>query len=95
MKEFNQSLIESGVSIERHTFNVTDAKMAGATTERTRLKGDGGDRILLFTNADQGSPVVAKVPGGIELEIVEKAGDWVKVKMFDGKVAFVRREDVR
>ena len=68
--------------------------MAGATTERARLKGNGSDRIALYTSADAGSPVVAKVPGGIELEVLEKTGDWVKVKTFDGKVAFVRREDV-
>lgn len=94
MHEFNPSLIESGVSIEKHTFEVTDARMAGATTERARLKGNGSDRIPLYTNADQGSPVVARVPGGIELEVVERAGDWVKVKTFDGKVAFVRKENV-
>ena len=95
MNELNQSLIQSGVSIEKHTFNATAAEMAGAATERARLKGDGGDRIALHANADQGSPVVVKVPGGIELEVVEKSGDWLKVKTFDGKVAFVRKEDVR
>jgi tetratricopeptide (TPR) repeat protein len=94
MNEFNQSLAETGIAIDKHTFEVTDAKMAGATTERARLKGNGSDRIALYTSADPGSPVVAKVPGGIELEVVEKAGDWLKVKTFDGKVAFVRREDL-
>jgi tetratricopeptide (TPR) repeat protein len=94
MNEFGPSLIQSGVSIDKHAFDVTDGKVAGATSERARLKGNGGDRVSLYTSADAGSPVVAKVPGGIELEVVEKAGSWVKVKTFDGKVAFVRREDV-
>ena len=95
MNEFNEVLAQSGVSIEKHPFNVSDAAAAAAATGRAKLKGDGRDRIPLYTNADQGSAVVAKVPGGIELEVVEKSGDWVKVKTFDGKVAFVRKEDVR
>jgi hypothetical protein len=94
MNEFSPSLIGFGVSIDKHPFNVTDASAASATSDRTRLKGDGHDRISLYTSADQGSPVVVKVPGGIELDVVEKAGDWLKVKTFDGKVAFVRKEDV-
>ena len=94
MNEYSPSLIESGVSIDRHTFDITDAKVAGAG-ERARLKGDGSERIPLYTIADQGSPVVVKVPGGIELEVVEKSGDWLRVKTVDGKVAFLRKEDVR
>jgi tetratricopeptide (TPR) repeat protein len=94
MNEFSPSLAQFGVSIDKHPYGVTDAKMAGATTERAKLKGAGGDRIPLYTSADQGSPVVVKVPGGIELEVVEKTGSWVKVKTFDGKVGFVRKEDV-
>jgi tetratricopeptide (TPR) repeat protein len=95
MNEFNQSLAQIGIVVEKHTFNVTDAEMSGATSERVKVKGGGGDRIALYTSADQGSPVVVKVPGGMELEVVERAGDWVKVKTFDGKIAFVRRDDCR
>jgi len=95
MNEFNPSLIQAGVVIEKHAFDVTGAKMSGATAGDVRLKGDGSDRIALYTNADQGSAVVVKVPGGIELEVVEKSGDWVKVKTFDGKVGFVRKDNVR
>src|SRR5262249_45785789 len=76
MTEFNESLVQIGVVVDKHTFSVPDAQVAGATSEEVKLKGGGGDRIALYTSADAGSPVVAKVPGGIELEVVEKAGDW-------------------
>lgn len=95
MNDFSQSLAQIGIVVDKHTFNVTDAQVSASTAAEVKLKGGGGDRIALYTNADPGSPVVAKVPGGIELEVVEKAGDWVKVKTFDGKVAYVRKDDCR
>ena len=94
MNEYSPSLVESGVSIDKHTFDGPDAEMASAT-ERARLRGDDSERIPLYASADQGSPVVVKVPGGVELEVVERSGDWLRVKTFDGKVAFLRKEDVR
>ena len=93
--EFNQVLTGMGVAIEKHVFSVSEAQMASATAERIKLRGDRGDRIELRQTAEDAGVLVAKVPGGIELEVVERSGDWIKVKTFDGKVGFVNKKDLR
>jgi len=95
LSSFGEMLATMGVSIQKHAFSVSETQIASATAAKIRLKGDSGDRISIRSTAEDASSVVAKVPGGIELELVEKSGDWVKVKTFDGKVGFVKKDEVR
>jgi hypothetical protein len=95
LRSFGEILASMGISIQKHSFAVSQTQMASATAEKIRLKGDSGDRISIRSTPEHAGSVVAKVPGGIELELVEKSGEWIKVKTFDGKVGFVNKEDVR
>jgi hypothetical protein len=36
-----------------------------------------------------------RVPGEIELELIEAAGDWYKVRLLDGREGFVAKKDAR
>jgi uncharacterized protein YgiM (DUF1202 family) len=39
--------------------------------------------------------VVAKIPGGISFEIVEKATGWYKIKLIGGKMGYIEAKNVK
>ncbi len=84
-----------GVSMQKHSFQISEAQLVSAKVAKVRLKGSEEDRILLKQAPDEAGPLVVKVPGGIEMEVLEIVGDWVKVKTFDGKVGYVNRKDTK
>jgi hypothetical protein len=84
-----------GVGIQKHVFATSEDALSKAAATKIRLEGGAGDRIQLRASPEESAPTVAKVPGGIELEVVAEVGVWWKVKTFDGKVGFVNKKDVR
>jgi len=95
MSSFGGMLTTMGISIQKHPFSVSETQMANATAAKVRLKGDSGDRISIRSTAEDAATVLVKVPGGIELEMLEKNGNWIKVKTFDGKIGFVKADEIR
>ena len=91
---FNNNLKALGVIITPHKFSVSEEKMKSTTAAKIKLKGGSGDRITLRLTPETSGAVVVKVPGGIELELVEKSGSWYKVKTFDGKIGFINKDDI-
>ena len=90
----NDVLSNLNIKIQPHNFSVTEEQLKSATAEKVRLNGDRGDRINLYREPNKTSEIIVKVPGGIELELLEKQGDWFKVKTFDEKIGFVNEDDI-
>ncbi len=91
---YNNTLKALGVMITPYKFSVSEEQMKSATAKKIKLRGGSGDRITLRATAEATSAVVVKVPGGIELELIEQSGPWYKVKTFDGKIGFIHKDDL-
>lgn len=91
---FNNNLKALGVIITPHKFSISEEKMKSTTAKKIKLRGGGSDRIALRATAEITGAVVVKVPGGIELELIEQSGSWYKVKTFDGKIGFIHKDDI-
>lgn len=92
--ELNKALASLNVIIQPHNYSVTEEQIKSAITEKIRLTGDKSDRISLYKEPGKASEIIAKVPGGIELELLEKSDGWCKVKTFDGKIGYVSEDDL-
>lgn len=91
---FNSTLKDIGIIITPYKFAVSEEQMKSATAKKVKLRGSSSDRIILRATAETSGAAVAKVPGGIELELIEQNGAWYKVKTFDGKIGFVNKDDL-
>ncbi|MBD3333543.1 SH3 domain-containing protein [candidate division GN15 bacterium] len=49
----------------------------------------------IYTRPDENSEVAAKVPGGVQLEVIEDAGDWWLVKLLGGKQGYISKDDAK
>jgi tetratricopeptide (TPR) repeat protein len=79
------------MAIKAHDFEAA-ASDASLLAKKVKVKGGGGDRIEVYADANGGSEVVAKVPGGIQLEVIEDAGDWYLVKLLGDKQGYLSKD---
>lgn len=92
--ELNKALASLNVIIQPYNYTVSEEQLKSATTQKIRLTGNKSDRINLYNEPGKASDIVVKVPGGIELELIERSGKWYKVKTFDGKIGYVNEDDL-
>jgi len=80
-----------------HTIEPFDFEEAASdkslTADKIEVKGSSSERIDIFVEASASSEVAAKVPGGIQLEVIEDHGDWVHVKLLGGKTGYINRDN--
>jgi len=65
-----------------------------ALAERIILKGKSSDRVDIHEFPDDKSEVIAKIPGGLEFVVIERQGDWYRIKLINNKEGFVSKKDV-
>lgn len=87
--EFWNELNALGIALTEHQFTVSQEEMAAATRSRIETKGPRTTRHEIKAAPDAGSEVVARVPGEIELELLEAKDGWFKVKLPDGKEGYL------
>ena len=66
-----------------------------ALVDRVQMKGSSADRIPIYQSPNKKSEVVAKVPGGLELKLISKKGEFFKVQLRGNKTGFVHSDDVK
>ncbi len=79
-----------GKPIETYSFSGTGDALA----ERIVLKGKSADRVDVYEFPDNKSEVIAKIPGGLEFVVIERQGDWYRIKLINSKEGFVHKKDV-
>ncbi|HLX12326.1 MAG TPA: CsgG/HfaB family protein [Bacteroidota bacterium] len=92
---FRMTLEQIGDTLRPHAYVVSNSQTSSGNAAKITLAGDAGNRINMREKPDENSHAVARLPGGIELDVVEKAGDWFKVKTFDGKIGYIKKDDVK
>ncbi|MBC6951527.1 SH3 domain-containing protein [candidate division KSB1 bacterium] len=78
-----------GIVLQEHEFSATQAELKSATVTKVVTKGSGSIRLDIKAEPNAASATVVKVPGGIELELLESSKDWFKVKLPDGKQGYL------
>jgi len=83
-----------GIALQIHDYETT-ASNTSLLAKKITVKGGTEDRVDVFEQADKGSTSVAKVPGGIQLEVLEDSGDFYLVKLLGGKQGYIPKGDVK
>jgi hypothetical protein len=84
-----------GLELKEYDFTVTAEQTSAAMIPKVQILGSGSDRTALYEKPDPASKVMMRVPGGIELEVTTRAGEWYQVKLLDGRLAYVAEDDVK
>lgn len=87
--DFWNELNALGIAITEYQFNVSQQEMAAASRSRIETKGPRATRHEIKAAPDASSATVARVPGEIELELLDAKDNWFKVKMPDGKEGYL------
>ncbi len=78
-----------GINIEPYEFDKSEKTLA----DQVEVKGSSSSRIAIFSAPDNKSEVLAKVPGGVDLPIIEKMKGWYKVRMITGAEGYLPEKD--
>ncbi|MDZ7267287.1 MAG: hypothetical protein ONB48_08145 [candidate division KSB1 bacterium] len=78
-----------GIVLAEHEFNTNAAQLASATVTKVVTKGSTSTRHEIKTEPNAASATLVRVPGGIELELLEASKEWFKVKLPDGKQGYI------
>ena len=78
-----------GINIEPYSFDNSEKALA----DKVEVKGSSSSRIDIFSQPNRSSEVLAKVPGGIDLPIIEILNGWYKVRLINGEEGFLPEKD--
>lgn len=92
---FTDVLKTLGIPVTVYEWKASASAVAEAVAEKIAVKGARENRQDVKQEAKADSPVVAKVPGGVELVVLAKEGDWFKVKLPGGKEGYLHRSQVK
>ena len=90
--EYWETLEALGLVLEEREFQVSQPDMAAATMARIQTKGPGEMRHEIKAAPSDTSATIARVPGEIELTVIEAFSAWFKVKLPDGKEGYLSQE---
>lgn len=91
-QEFTAELKHYDITIQPHDWSLG----AGVNLDATMVKTDGSskDRVNVYKDPLKDADVVAKVPGGLEFEVITTEGEWYKVKLLGGKEGYIHQDDI-
>ncbi|MDZ7343092.1 MAG: hypothetical protein ONA90_01115 [candidate division KSB1 bacterium] len=84
-----------GIQLQPHTFEVSAEKMQAATVAKIQVNGPSSARYEIKAGPDPGSPILVRVPGEIELELIETTSHWYKIKLLDGREGYISKNDAK
>jgi Curli production assembly/transport component CsgG len=84
-----------GIFIQERKFEVSTEQVQAAAIPKIQVTGSGSDRFEIKAEPNRASQTLVKVPGEIELDLVQDAGDWFKVKLLDGREGFISKRNAK
>jgi len=92
---FWEKLNALGIFVQERKFEVSTEQMQAASIPKIQVVGSSAERVEIKAEPNAGSQTLIKVPGEVELEMVEAAGDWYKVKLLDGREGFIAKRNAK
>ncbi|HEX9971659.1 MAG TPA: SH3 domain-containing protein, partial [bacterium] len=83
------------IFIEERKFEISSDQVQAAAVLKIQVNGSASNRFEIKAEPNPGSQTLVKVPGEIELELIEKTGDWYKVKLIDGREGFIAKQNAK
>ena len=83
------------IFIEERKFEISSDQVQAAAVLKIQVNGSASNRFEIKAEPNLGSQTLVKVPGEIELELIEKTGDWYKVKLIDGREGFIAKQNAK
>ena len=90
--KLSKQLAGMGINIVKHEFNTGGSTVLA---ERVKTKGNRKSRHSVYADANASSKILAKVPGDLEFVVIEKKGDWVKIKLATGGEGYIQSDLVQ
>lgn len=87
-----QFLESIGKNFAPHEFNSNAS--ANILSDKITVKGKDIDRIEIRDLPANNAEVVAKVPGGLQFQVIEKKGDWYRIKLKNNKEGYIHKSNV-
>ena len=92
--EFSEALTQIGIEIKEHSFEVTDVDKAKALARKIETKGSRKDRVVIYSQPNDTSEVVEKVPGSLTFTVIKREGDWYFIQLLGQKQGYVHKDKV-
>jgi tetratricopeptide (TPR) repeat protein len=92
---FAETLAASDVVIAKHTFRVDRDMIEAAMAVEVEIKGRREDRVPVYAIASDQGEVVAQVPGGVTLKVIEERGDWLCLELLGGAQGWIHKDRVK
>ncbi len=94
--EFWDALNALGVVLQPREFEASAAAIAATNLSRVQTKGPAKLRHEIKAEPNDASETIARVPGEIELTVLETVSGWYKVRLpLDGKEGFLSQEKAK
>lgn len=92
---FWEKLNALGVYVQERKFEVSTEQVQAAAVAKIQTNGPGSARYEVKGAPESGGEILIRVPGEIELELIEAVGDWYKVRLLDGREGFISKKDAK
>ena len=92
---FWEKLNALGIFIEERKFEISSDQVQAATVLKIQVNGSASTRFEVKAEANASSQTMVRVPGGIELELIETVGDWYKVRLIDEREGFIAKQNAK
>jgi tetratricopeptide (TPR) repeat protein len=92
---FWEKLNALGIFIQERKFEISSEQVQAASIPKIQVIGSGSERVEIKAEPNAGSQTLVKVPGEVELDLIEAAGEWYKVKLLDGREGFIAKKNAK
>jgi tetratricopeptide (TPR) repeat protein len=92
---FWEKLNALGIVIAERKFEVSAEQVQAASVAKIQVSGSSAERFEIKAEPDPAGQTLVKVPGEIELELVDAVGDWFKMKLLDGREGFISKKNAK
>ncbi len=92
---FWEKLQVLGLDLQEYDFNVSADQVKSATAKKILINGKNSDRFEVKAGPDLNSETLVRVPGGIELEVVDSGGEWYKIRLLDGRDGYFLKRNAK
>ena len=92
---FWEELNALGIVIQERKFEVSAEQVQAASVAKIIVLGSGSERFEIKAEPSLAGQTLVRVPGEIELELVQDTGEWFKVKLLDGREGFISKRNAK
>lgn len=86
-----ENLATIGINIPKHIWPDDSHALADKIT----TIGTKADRINIYENKSNASPVVAKIPGATEFIVIHKESNWILIKLLGDRQGYINLIDIK